>query len=94
MQATAVPRAGQEAMLAWLAAAAGDNSIRVTGGEVIPLPCLWIRLHVYTEHPRRVQMWPSCDPPSCTGETYAFFAREVCLLRRETSSQEKLPSSP
>lgn len=69
MQATAVPKGGQEAMLAWLAAAAGDNSIRVTGGEVIPLLCLWIRLRVGTEHPRRFQIWAFCYPLSCPGET-------------------------
>lgn len=34
IQETAVPKAGQEAVLAWLAAAAGVNLVRVSGGEV------------------------------------------------------------
>ncbi len=82
MQATAVPRAGQEAMLAWLAAAAGDNSIRVTGGEVIPLLCLWIRLHVCTEasmpHPDVAFLRP-----------LVVHQRDVCLPRKRS-----MPSLP
>lgn len=34
VQGTAVPKAGQEAVLSWLAAVAGANSPRVMGGEV------------------------------------------------------------
>lgn len=39
-QGTALPKAGQEAVLAWLAAVAGTNVPRVMGGEV--LLCMFI----------------------------------------------------
>jgi hypothetical protein len=34
-QGTALPKAGQEAVLAWLAAVAGTNVLRAMGGEVL-----------------------------------------------------------
>ncbi len=37
VQGMEVPKAGQEAVLAWLAAVAGANLPRVSGGEVVAL---------------------------------------------------------